>query len=71
MGTRSIYLPDLLDRAARDADLDVTALARQAVEQELARRHNETLLKARGGGAPLGPSDEAVRQAVDEAKSDW
>ena len=71
MGTRSIYLPDALDDAARRAGLDVSLLSRQAVERELARRENEALLERLAKLPALGESDDAVRQAVDDAKSDW
>ena len=71
MATRSIYLPDALDRAARDAELDVTGLARRAVERELALRHNRQVLAELDDVMPLGPSDRAVAEASELARSDW
>lgn len=71
MATRSIYLPDALDRAAREAELNVTGLAREAVERELALRHNREVLAELDGVSPLGASDEAVAEAIELARLDW
>jgi post-segregation antitoxin (ccd killing protein) len=71
VGTRSIYLPDDVDDAARRAGLDVNALSRRAVERELARRQNEALLEGLQSEPPLGASDADVRRATDSAKDDW
>ncbi len=71
MPTRSIYLSADLDRAAREAGLDVTALAQRAIEGELARQHNVAVLAEMAEAEPLGDSDEHVARVFQEMRDSW
>ncbi|HET7475253.1 MAG TPA: type II toxin-antitoxin system CcdA family antitoxin [Dermatophilaceae bacterium] len=74
MARVNIYLPDDLAERARVAGLNVSSLARSAVEAELARRLGMRWLaqvaRLRPPGVPASAALEAVHAAQEELAAD-
>ena len=67
----SVYLPDELAREAREAGLNVSALAQQAVRSELNAGAMDRWLQSVAADPPLGEvSHEQVLKALDEVRDE-
>lgn len=75
MARVNVYLPDDLARAAREEDLNVSALAQQAVRGALAAAATNRWLASlpRGKKSTLTSEEvvAAVRAARDESGAEW
>ncbi|GAB3747541.1 type II toxin-antitoxin system CcdA family antitoxin [Microlunatus parietis] len=69
MSRVNVYLPDDLADRAREAGLNVSALARAAIESALARRASDAWL-ARYVGATSGVTHDQVLRALNEARDE-
>lgn len=70
MARVNVYLPDDLAKAARDEDLNVSALAQQAVRDALAAAATDRWLATVPGGIDPSVSHEAVIEAIDAAREE-
>lgn len=69
MARMNIYLPDELASAAKEADLNVSALAQEAIRRAL----QQSALAAWFDSLPDhddGPSTDAIIRALDEARDE-
>jgi post-segregation antitoxin (ccd killing protein) len=71
MARVNIYLPDDVAGQAREANLNVSALARSAVEDELARRATHAWIARLRSRKPLNVSHEQVIAALDAARDEY
>lgn len=71
MARMNIYLPDDLAAEARAAGLNISALARAAVEAELARSSTDEWLERALALVPTSVSHEEVIEALDAAREDF
>ena len=71
MARMNIYLPDDLAAKARSAGLNLSALARAAVEAELARSLTEGWLERVLALAPTAVSHDEAIEALDAAREDF
>jgi post-segregation antitoxin (ccd killing protein) len=67
----NVYLPDDLARRAREADLNVSALTRSAIEDELGRRATNAWVASVRALPPANVSHEQVIAALDAAREDY
>jgi post-segregation antitoxin (ccd killing protein) len=71
MARVNIYLPDDLAKRAREANLNVSAVAQAAIEDELQSRSLHDWLERVRARPPLkGVTHEEVIQAIDEAREE-
>lgn len=70
MARVNVYLPDDLAARARAAGLNVSAVARSALEAELARSAGSEWLAAVSRLPPLPVSHEEVLEAVSAARAE-
>jgi post-segregation antitoxin (ccd killing protein) len=71
MARMNIYLPDDLAAQARAAGLNISALARAAVEAELARSSTDEWLERVLALAPTSVSHEEAIEALTAAREDF
>jgi len=69
MARVNVYLPDDLAERAREADLNVSALTRRAIEDELAGQETNEWL-ARIGARSYGVSHDQVMAALDAVRDE-
>lgn len=70
MARVNIYLPEDLARAAREADLNVSAIAREALEAALMVGGQSAWFDSLADLGPVDIGHEDVIQAVDEAREE-
>lgn len=71
MARVNIYLPEDLARRAREAGLNVSGVARVALEQELDRLDNKQFLADLGSRTPLGGTHADTIAALDAVRAEW
>jgi post-segregation antitoxin (ccd killing protein) len=71
MARMNIYLPDDLAARARAAGINLSALARAAVEAELARSLTDAWLERVLSLAPTSVSRDEALEALDMAREDF
>jgi post-segregation antitoxin (ccd killing protein) len=71
MARMNIYLPDDVAAEARAAGLNISALARAAVEAELARSSTDEWLERVLALVPTSVSHEEAIEALDAAREDF
>jgi post-segregation antitoxin (ccd killing protein) len=71
MARMNIYLPDDLAVKARTAGLNISALARGAVEAELARSSTDEWLDRVSALAPTSVSHDEAMEALEAAREDF
>lgn len=71
MARMNIYLPDDLAAKARAAGLNISALARAAVEAELARSLTDGWLERVLALAPTSVSHDEAIEALEAAREDF
>lgn len=70
MARVNIYLPDELAARAREAGLNVSAVAREAIEHKLSARATNDWLQQVTKLGPTGITHEQVMEALDEVREE-
>jgi post-segregation antitoxin (ccd killing protein) len=71
MARVNVYLPDELASRVKKADLNVSAIAQKALEEELAGRENNEWLARIRRLPPSGVSHDHVMAALDAARDEY
>lgn len=67
----NVYLPDDLAQRVRDADINVSAVAQEALRRELAVVPVDAWLDSLGDIEPLDVSHDDALEAIDAAREDF
>ncbi len=71
MARVNVYLPDDLARAARSSDLNVSAIAQDAIRDALAEDATDAWLDTLESLRPTGLGHDLVADSLREAKEDF
>lgn len=71
MARLNVYVPDELASRVRDAGLNVSAITRAALEDELGRRSTDAWLEELKRLPPAGVSHDDVLAALDAARDEY
>jgi post-segregation antitoxin (ccd killing protein) len=71
MARLNVYLPDELALRVKGADLNVSAITQQALEQALAGRATNAWLASLRDLPPTGVTHEQVIEALDAAREEY
>lgn len=70
MARLNVYVPDDLASRVREAEINVSAVTRSALEEELARRTSSAWLLELRSSRSLGVSHDQVVAALDDARDE-
>jgi post-segregation antitoxin (ccd killing protein) len=71
MARLNVYVPDDLASRVREAEINVSAVTRAALEEELSRRSTNTWLNELRRLPPAGVSHDDVIAALDAARDEY